>query len=474
MFAFSVQALATIAAIFLAFPGAILIGTVCLNSIITFELVASVWVVIAATILSIEIVGAIFRAAMLTYQITAAIILAAVKAAIVVALILYQLTVSIVQTPYLHFCQWVEWRKKRKLAAIRLQAFTRGVLAHKKHYPTIQERLRAREKKRNNAAVKIQSVFRRHQARKKLEELQATKELRLAIQSAIKIEAMVRGQSATTIQSVFRRHQARNKLEKLRRETNAAVVIQSVHRGYQAKKRFQLLKSVTIRIQGAARGRQARNAFARQLAGVRLLQARVRGALVRARVKRAHAKQCHNRFSGIFGAMLQILMYLVMIYGLYTPPTTTIFLDSMAKPFEDTMVKFLPLADDEIKTFIQKTQAAVEIQRMWRAYKGREVYRIKRYGLWLAENPVDHKKILKQCWKYKEMTKSGIHPMKSPLSASDDDGTKPGKLPSYLSATKKGEMDWFQARREKWNSTPRRKLELPHIKPNTSTDTMSC
>ena len=401
-FAASVKALAIVAAVFLAFHGAIFICTVSVNSAKMHEVVTAIWLDITAAILFVEIVKHVIRRAMLAHQImirramlacqfTAAIVFAPTKAAIIVVLILYhtiKFTVFVVKTPHAEFRRGVEWRQKRKLAAIR-------VLAPKKYYPTIQEPVRARK---NNAAVKIQSDFRRHEARKKLEELQAAKELRRAIQSAIMMWAILRGQSATKIQSVFRRHQARKELEKLRRDTNAAVVIQSVSRRHQAKKRFQRLKSAAIRIQAAARGREARNAFARQ-----------RGALVRARVKRAYAKQCH-RFFGIFGAMLQILMYLVvsgamlqilmylvMSYSLYTPPaTTTNFTDSMPKPFEDTMVKFLPLADDEIKAFVRETQAAVEIQNVWRSYKEKEVDRIKRQEKSLGENRVDHKKILER------------------------------------------------------------------------------
>ena len=408
-FAASVKALAIVAAVFLAFHGAIFICTVSVNSAKMHEVVTAIWLDITAAILFVEIVKCIIRRAMLAHQIIIrramlahqiiirrAMILPT-KAAIIVALILYhtiKFTVIVVKTPYeefrrwvewrqkrklaapcAEFRQWVEWRQKRKLAAIRLQAFTRRVLAHKKYYPTIQERIRARK---NNAAVKIQSVFRRHEARKKLEELQAARELRRAIQSAIMIRTIVRGQSATKIQSVFRRHQARKELEKLRaakelrRAIQSAIMIRAIVRGQSATK-----------IQSVFRRHQARKELEKLRRDTNA--AVVRGALVRARVKRAHAKQCH-RFSGIFGAMLQILMYLVMSYSLYTPPaTTTNFTDSMPKPFEDTMVKFLPLADDEIKAFVRETQAAVEIQNVWRSYKERKVERRREYRLKLLQ-----------------------------------------------------------------------------------------
>ena len=154
------------------------------------------------------------------------------------------------------------------MAATSIQAAMRGRLA-RKYLASAR-----------HAAVRIQSVFRRHVAQVHVD--------------ALRIERAVMDASCTKMQAAFRGLVARRRAAV---ERAAVVRVQSAIRGYSVRAEFNTMRAeritqinATILVQSTARGFLARRMLARKNAAAHTVQCAVRGYLARSRLAQLRAE----------------------------------------------------------------------------------------------------------------------------------------------------------------------------------------
>ncbi|MFL5348258.1 MAG: hypothetical protein ACJ8AT_25980 [Hyalangium sp.] len=118
----------------------------------------------------------------------------------------------------------------QRQAAITVQTAVRGWLARRE----------LEAKRQDEAATKLQALFRGHLARQEAQELRKQHD------------------AATKLQALFRGHQARKQVQKLREQHDAATKLQALVRGYQQRKEYLELRTATVQLQAQFRMWQAR------------------------------------------------------------------------------------------------------------------------------------------------------------------------------------------------------------------------